>query len=230
MARRDASDHAQRLRGAAGDGIGVGAAPGGAAEFLTPHQQLEAFMKLTTLGLVLTAGMIMVACAGTDPKIGAARPSRVQACALADTEADTCVNRGASGNSVQICHLYVGVLPSSDGAGDPYVYPHRLMVPGGGVANVKRRLVWHAASADLRFEVSDGPTELKNKPTEFPDGGPTKDIDGDQPGTVAARRYRIGNNYKLKQNKYTIKITQRLPNGTLKLHECDPFIINSDAN
>lgn len=183
-------------------------------------------MKFATLGVMLCAGTLLAACTATDPKTRAGEPIATRACALSNTEADTCVNRGASINSVQICNLYVGLLPN----GDPYVYPYRLLVPGGGVGNAKRRLVWHVTRGDLRFEVPDGPIELKNKPSDFPNPGPTKDIDGDNPGVDPAPRYRIENRYTSKNNPYQIRFKQRLSNGTIVHHECDPFIINSEAN
>jgi hypothetical protein len=141
-------------------------------------------------------------------------PQAIPRCELADTTARTCVKRG----NKNVCTLYVGEM-----GGKTYVFPGTLIVPLPERDSV---IVWQLEVPGASFtRGSDGPIWKGGSGSEFEDGGPTDDADGNPENKPAAKRYRI----KFKNSaggggSHDYAIKYRNSQGQVK--QCDPRIVS----
>jgi hypothetical protein len=170
-------------------------------------------MRLVSLISIAALAGLTSGCSMFDRQ-AAADPQVVPLCELSSTTARTCVKRG----NKNVCTLYVG-----ETAGKTYVYPGTLIVPLPERDSV---IVWQLEVPGARFDRgSDGPIWKSGSGSEFEDGGPTDDADGDHQNKPAAKRYRI----KFKNNPggagphdYAIKYR----NSQGQVRQCDPRIVS----
>lgn len=142
----------------------------------------------------------------------AAGPEAIPRCELGDTAARTCVKRG----NKNVCTLYVGEM-----GGKTYVFPGTLIVPLPERDSV---IVWQLEVPGASFtRGSDGPIWKGGSGSEFEEGGPTDDADGDHHDRPAAKRWRVKfKNSATGAHDYVIKY--RNSQGTVK--QCDPRIVS----
>jgi hypothetical protein len=135
-------------------------------------------------------------------------------CELADTTARTCVKRGGK----NVCTLYVGEM-----GGKTYVFPGKLIVPLSERDSV---IVWQLEVPGARFDRgSDGPLWKGASGSEFEEGGPTDDADGNHENKPAAKRYRIKfKNSATGGGAHDYAIAYRDGQGRVK--QCDPQIVS----
>jgi hypothetical protein len=170
-------------------------------------------MRLVSLISIAALAGLASGCSQLDRQEVAA-PGALPRCELADTTANTCVKRG----NKNVCTLYVG-----ETGGKTYVFPGTLKVPLPERDSV---IVWQLEVPGARFDRgSDGPIWKGSSGSEFDDGGPTDDADGDNQNKPAAKRFRI----KFKNSAtgggshdYAIKYRDSL--GRVK--QCDPRIVS----
>lgn len=168
--------------------------------------------------LVSLIPMAALACLGSGCSLidrsAAAGPAATPQCELAGTVARTCVKRGMK----NVCTLYVG-----ETGGKTYVFPGTLIVPLPERDSV---IVWQLEVPGASFmRGSDGPIWKASSGSEFEEGGPTDDADGDHQNKPAAKRYRIKfKNSAAGGGTHDYAIKYRDSQGREK--QCDPRIVS----
>ena len=167
------------------------------------------------------AAALVAACVHNPPAVSGPASTRppADACQRADTEADTCIDKG----NKRTCVVYVGEV-----GGKPYVFPYKLRVPPDDQGNRKAVIVWRlqqSMSDNFEFEKAkeDGPEEfIAGKHGQFEEDGPTDDPDGGHQNKAKAVNFRIKfKNTANMDEKYTIRYRK---NGAEV--RCDPRIIS----